>query len=85
MAGDLNCESINSLKKEIETEGRQCLSTICDVSYSRQIKKAIRTDMRSYNAVEILVSSAGILKTGSIEDTSDKLIDKIFNANVKDV
>ena len=85
VALDVNGESINSLKKEIETEGGQCLSIVCNVASSREVEKAIKTAIRSFNTVEILVNSAGILTTGNIEDTSDELIDKTLNVNVKGV
>jgi 3-oxoacyl-[acyl-carrier protein] reductase len=82
---DINKEGIDSLKKEIKASGGQCITIKCDVSSSREITEMVQHTMDAFKTIDIVINSAGLLLTGGIEETSDELIDKIININLKSV
>lgn len=84
-AVDINKKGIDSVKEKIETMGEQCISVQCDVSSSKKIDEMVQRTIDVFGTVDIVVNSAGLLVAGSIEDTTDELIDKIININLKSI
>jgi 3-oxoacyl-[acyl-carrier protein] reductase len=82
---DIVREGIESLKAHIEEEGGQCLPIQCDVADSKQIDTMINTTVNTYKRIDILINNAGLLVPGTIEETSDELIDKTLDINVKGI
>ena len=85
VAADIVREGIDALQKKIETEGGQCLPFTCDVADRRQIDEMIKTTVETYGRIDILINNAGLLVPGTIEETTDALIDKTLDINVKGV
>jgi 3-oxoacyl-[acyl-carrier protein] reductase len=85
VAVDIAREGIDSLKTAVETEGGQCLSIQCDIADSAQIDHLIKTTADTYGRIDILINNAGILVTGTIEETTDELIDNTLDINVKGI
>lgn len=82
---DIVPELIEEVRKEIEQCGGKCMSVICDVTSSEQIDRMIQKTIDAFGRVDILINNAGLLIPGTIEETSDELIDKTLDINVKGV
>lgn len=85
VAVDIVCEGIDSLKTSIEAEDGQCLPIQCDVADRQQIDGMIKTTVGTYGRIDILINNAGLLVPGTIEETTDELIDKTLDINVKGI
>lgn len=82
---DIVPELIEEVRSEIESAGGEALALLCDVSSREQVDAMIRKTMDTYGRVDILINNAGLLKTATIEDTTDELIDRTLDINVKGV
>ncbi len=83
---DIKHELIKEVCKEIEQQcGGTCMSVICDVTSSEQIDRMIQKTMDAFGRVDILINNAGLLIPGTIEETSDELINRTLDINVKGV
>lgn len=56
---DINGKRLDSVKKDIETLGVECLSVLTDVSREENVMHLFRTVMDRFGRVDILVNSAG--------------------------
>ncbi|MFW6137601.1 MAG: SDR family NAD(P)-dependent oxidoreductase [Spirochaetota bacterium] len=82
---DIAADLLEQTQKEIRENGGECLSAVCDIASRPQVDRLIQKTMDTYGRVDILVNNAGLLTTGTIEETSDELIDKTLDINVKGV
>lgn len=58
---------------------------LADVTEFTQIDRLVSETLQSYGQIDVLVNSAGIIKNGSIEDTTMDDFDKMMNINVRSV
>jgi 3-oxoacyl-[acyl-carrier protein] reductase len=82
---DIQQDALNETKGEIERAGGRCLSLKCDVASRAQVEKMIRETKDTFGRVDILINNAGLLLTGTIEETTDEIIDRTLDINVKGV
>lgn len=82
---DIQQDALNETKGEIEGAGGRCLSVQCDVSSRAQVQEMIRETKETFGRVDILINNAGLLLTGTIEETTDEIIDRTLDINVKGV
>lgn len=82
---DIIPELLDEVKNEIVSAGGECLSIMCDVTSRKQVDKMIKLAAKTYGTIDILINNAGLLIPGTIEETSDELIDKTLDINVKGV
>lgn len=54
----------------------------CDISNVENVENAIKNISKKHN-IDVLVSNAGIHVSANIENTSEQLLDKVLNINVK--
>lgn len=80
---DILLELLEKVKNEIESAGGTCLALYCDVSKRDQVDKMIEKAHKTFGRIDILINNAGLLKTGTIEELTDELIDKTLDINVK--
>lgn len=85
VVSDVDMKGIGIVVKEIEDAGGKALGICCDVSSSKNVESLINQTVETFGSVDILVNNAGILLTGSIEETTDEVIDKTLDINVKGV
>ncbi|XP_025099566.1 uncharacterized protein LOC112567185 isoform X2 [Pomacea canaliculata] len=63
--------------------GYKPLLITADLSKESDTEYVVKTVIENYGKLDVLVNSAGILAMGSIEDTSLKQLDDVFNINVR--
>ena len=78
---DINQESIDAIKQEIELENNTCNIHICDVTNQGSVVELLN----SLQTIDILINSAGISHIGKVENTSEADFDRLYKVNVKGV
>ena len=82
---DILSDLLEETRKEIEELGGECLALICDVTDRKQIDDMVQKTVDAFGRIDILINNAGLLTPGTIEGTTDELIDRTLNINVKGV
>jgi NAD(P)-dependent dehydrogenase (short-subunit alcohol dehydrogenase family) len=82
---DINEDSTDQVVAEIKKMGGEAVGRTCDVSSRQQIDILVDFVLDTYGAVDILINNAGVLIPGSIEETTDEIIDKTLDINVKGI
>jgi len=82
---DYQESALKATKGEIEGAGGTCLSLKCDVSSRTQVENMIGKTKDAFGRIDILINNAGILLTGTIEETTDEIIDRTLDINLKGV
>jgi 3-oxoacyl-[acyl-carrier protein] reductase len=82
---DILQDKIDEVVNEIQSARGECLGILCDVSVRKQVDEMIQKTIDAFGRVDILINNAGLLKTGTIEELSDEMIDRTLDINVKGV
>ncbi|MBN1834419.1 MAG: glucose 1-dehydrogenase [Spirochaetales bacterium] len=82
---DIQEEALKELEQEILKAQGRCAAVVCDVSSPRQVAQLVQQAVDTFGRIDVLVNNAGVLITGSIEETTDDIIDKTLDINVKGV
>jgi NAD(P)-dependent dehydrogenase (short-subunit alcohol dehydrogenase family) len=70
-------------KRQVESEGRQCLLIPGDVSKAKFCQNAVEKTVRKFGKLDILVNNAAFQQhQSSLEDISDEQFDKTFKTNI---
>ncbi len=85
VATDIVDEHLESLAQEIEADEGQCLPIHCDVASRQHVDDMMKKTLETYGRIDILINNAGLLVPGTIEETTDELIEKTLDINVKEV
>jgi 3-oxoacyl-[acyl-carrier protein] reductase len=85
VACDIVSEGLDSLQKDIEASSGQCLALRGDIADRGHVDDVVNKTVEAYGKVDILINNAGILIPGTIEETTDELIDKTLDINVKGI
>jgi 2-keto-3-deoxy-L-fuconate dehydrogenase len=78
---DVNQQSLDAVKKEIESEHNTCHIHLCDISNQSSVVELFN----SFQRIDIVVNSAGISHIGKLENTSEADFDRLYKVNVKGV
>jgi NAD(P)-dependent dehydrogenase (short-subunit alcohol dehydrogenase family) len=82
---DIDRDAAAATVKSIQQSGGRAASLLCDVSKSREVRKAFQTIDSEFRRIDILVNNAGIAHVGTLANTSEEDFDQIYNVNVKGV
>jgi 3-oxoacyl-[acyl-carrier protein] reductase len=63
----------------------KCLPITCDIQDRAQVDALIARAKNELGRLDILVNNAGLLLPGTIEETTDDIIDRTLNINVKGI
>jgi 3-oxoacyl-[acyl-carrier protein] reductase len=85
VVADIDHDAMDRVVGEIEHAGGRAFGIACDVSSRAQIDAVIDQTVAEFGTVDILVNNAGLLVPGAIEETSDELIDRTLDINVKGI
>ncbi|MGH2508060.1 MAG: SDR family NAD(P)-dependent oxidoreductase [Ktedonobacteraceae bacterium] len=80
---DKDSEACRRVAASINAEDKQAIELIADVSNASEAQAAVQKCLRAFGAPTILVHSAGIMPTGTIETTSEEDWDRVYAVNVK--
>ena len=65
--------------------GGEALHVPCDVSRQDDVSRAFAHVVQRFGALDILVNSAGVAHVGTVEQTSEADLDRVYAVNVKGV
>ena len=82
---DIDQPGMDEVKNKIAARGGNADTIFCDVSDRSQIDSQIQTVNEKYGRIDILINNAGLLLPGTIEETTDKIIDDTLAINVKGI
>ena len=79
---DVNEESANTVKNEIEAAGARALAIRTDVSKENSVEAMVEKTLEEFQKVDILVNNAGIFPTSSVEEMSEADWDRVIGTNL---
>lgn len=79
-----NVENLAKVAKECKTE-TEPLQIIADLTNETDVKRIIDETIAKYGQLDVLVNNAGIIATGTIENTSLEQYDTVMNTNVRSI
>ena len=79
---DLNIEAAEKTAAAIENKGGSAHAIGCDISDTTATQTMIGSILED-QSIEILVNSAGIAHIGTLEQTTEEDLDRIYSVNVK--
>jgi len=80
-----NLESLESVKNEISKEGLNCQIEPGDITAPEFRSKLIRSLQEGFGQLDILINIAGIIASGTIENTKLKDFDYMMDINLRTV
>ncbi len=85
VVSDIDTAGMEAVVGRIRAAGGQASAVRCDMAVRAQVDELILGTRRSFGRVDILINNAGVLIPGTIEETTDEIIDKTLDVNVKGV
>ena len=86
VAIDMNEETLNCLKEELESRGAQALTIVCDVSCETAVKESFAKAKESFGKIDILVNNAALWRDRiTFLEASTELWKKYIDVNVMGV
>jgi 3-oxoacyl-[acyl-carrier protein] reductase len=82
---DVDAAGLEAAAGALRASQGKVLTAVCDVQDRKQVDALIQRTHRELGRVDILVNNAGLLLPGSIEETSDDIIDRTLAINVKGI
>jgi NAD(P)-dependent dehydrogenase (short-subunit alcohol dehydrogenase family) len=78
-----NSEKLAEIVKNIEAEGGVAEAIVADVTREQEVERAVQETVAAFGGIDVLVNSAGIIATGTVETTDLEDWDYMMNLNVR--
>jgi 3-oxoacyl-[acyl-carrier protein] reductase len=85
VCSDILQDELSILVQEIEERGGVAEAIMCDVTSPNEVDGLIEQSVKKYKKIDIMVNNAGYLTTGTIEETTDEIIENTVSVNLKGV
>jgi 3-oxoacyl-[acyl-carrier protein] reductase len=85
MMTDIDAAGLEESAGQARAAGGRILTAACDIQDRKQVDALIQRTKEELGRVDILVNNAGLLLPGTIEETTDDIIDRTLNINVKGI
>ncbi len=82
---DIDAAGLEETAGLIRTAGGAVTVMVCDIQDRAQVDTLIARTKGELGRLDILVNNAGLLLPGTIEETTDDIIDRTLNINVKGI
>lgn len=82
---DIDVQGLEETRTLLEEQNSDYLIIECDISDYVQVADAIGKTIGKYGRLDILVNNAGLLRNATIEETTNDLIDKTIDINIKGI
>jgi 3-oxoacyl-[acyl-carrier protein] reductase len=80
---DIDPAGLEETARQIRAAGGKVTTEVCDIQDRAQVDALIQGTKKDLGSLDILVNNAGLLLPGTIEETTDDIIDRTLNINVK--
>ena len=78
-------DALRDVTQELRSAGVEALPVRADLSIDHEADRVVDEALRVFGGIDVLVNAAGILSTGTIENTSMEAWDEMMNLNVRAV
>ncbi len=78
-----NEAELGQLRDEVQNAGGKLRPHLADVTETSQVDRVVTETIEAFGRIDILVNAAGIIRNGSISDTSLDEWDKVLNVNLR--
>ena len=78
-------ERLEETARRVREEGGEALVLPTDVTVPEQAEKAVQATVGHWGGIDVLVNAAGIIASGTIENTTLEEWDQMFNINTRAV
>lgn len=78
-----NVENLKAVAKGVGTD--KTFIVPGDVTKEADTENILKSTIEKYGKLDVLINNAGILETGSIENTSLEQFDRLINTNVRSI
>jgi 3-oxoacyl-[acyl-carrier protein] reductase len=85
MMTDIDKAGLENAARQMRSGGGKLTTEVCDISDRTQVDALIARTKKELGRLDILVNNAGLLLPGTIEETTDDIIDRTLNINVKGI
>lgn len=75
-----DCERVAN---EINQSGGRAIALAANVTQAAEVKAAIKKLIEAFDSINVLVHNAGVMPTGTIDQTSEADWDRVYAVNVK--
>uniref|UniRef100_A0A069DY41 Dehydrogenase n=1 Tax=Panstrongylus megistus TaxID=65343 RepID=A0A069DY41_9HEMI len=82
---NINLENVAEKCKGVSSNGEKPFTVVGDLTKEEDTKRIFEETVKRYKKLDVLVNNAGIIETGSIENTSLEQFDRMFNTNVRSI
>lgn len=82
---DIDDSGLQETMREICSRGGKAKAVVCDIQDRAQVDALIEGTKKELGRLDVLVNNAGLLLPGTIEETSDDIIDRTLAINVKGI
>ena len=74
---------LGKVEAEINANGGQARAISADVTLEAEIERIVSETVEAFGAIDVLVNAAGIIATGTVENTNLEDWDTMMNVNVR--
>ncbi|GGV12961.1 short-chain dehydrogenase [Actinomadura cremea] len=78
-------DGVRAAEEELRAAGRTVTGVVADVRDAERAEGLVRTAVSEYGGLDVVVTSAGVQRYGTVEDTSEETWDEVLDVNVKGV
>jgi NAD(P)-dependent dehydrogenase (short-subunit alcohol dehydrogenase family) len=78
-------KALAEVAQEIAGAGGESFAVVADLTTKAGAERAVRETVDDFDALDILVNAAGIISTGTVEDTTLDAWDEMLNVNLRAV
>jgi NAD(P)-dependent dehydrogenase (short-subunit alcohol dehydrogenase family) len=78
-----NEKELNLLKDEVDAKNGKIQIVLCDIRETTQVERIVIKIFETFKRIDVLVNSAGIISSGSIENTTLEDWDNMMNINLR--
>ncbi|MCL1077945.1 SDR family oxidoreductase [Parashewanella spongiae] len=84
IAVDLNEPQLATLCQQIKQQGGEAHSFPCDLSLTKTVREVFENIKKQFY-IDVLINNAGIAHVGTIEQTSEEDLDRLYQVNIKGI
>lgn len=85
VAGDIDIAQGDETIQRLRAEGHEAIFVPTDVTKARQAEALVKEGMRAFGGVQVAVFCAGIIRNGTVVDTTEEDWDEVINVNLKGI
>jgi NAD(P)-dependent dehydrogenase (short-subunit alcohol dehydrogenase family) len=76
---------VDSMERQMHEGGHRVWGTVADVTDPRAVSGFVSGAVERFGGLDIVVTSAGVQRYGTVEETSDELWDEVLGVNLRGV